>query len=147
MAERYCQLCSCTGAAAEGMPKGLDENWACPVMGGKKICLVCCHYDLEGGLGAKDTLLEICDISKKSPIQVHEACVACPHGGKNLTKPSGLISVMGDDGKQKTSGPEFRKAVLENKEFHANKIEWLKAVTTEELRASLQEKRKGRKKT
>lgn len=131
--ERFCQLCMCAGNRSDGMPDEFNKNWPCPVMGEKKICMVCCQFDLEGGLAATDTLADICKISGKTPWEVHQACVKCPHGGRGLAKPRKLVSVRGDDGKQKRSGPEFRKAQEESLDWHRDRIEWLKVVTIEEL--------------
>ena len=133
MPDKFCELCSCTGHPSEGMPKSLSGNRKCPVMGGKNICVVCCDYDLEGGMAAADTLKETCRISGKTPWEVHQGCVACPHGGPDLDKPHELVAFRGQDGKTITSGPVFKKAIADLKVEHVKKIEWLKKVKVEDL--------------
>lgn len=127
MPEKYCQLCRCTGAKEEGMPKGLDKNWACPLLG-KKICLVCCEIELEGGMGAPDTLEDVMKITGKSPREIHQTCVACPHGGPDLEKPPKLVSIRGKDGKQKTRGAEFELAQKESISWFMARIKRLKSL-------------------
>ena len=113
--ERFCQLCDCDGKdpIMASALKGLEKNWACPLLGKKKICETCCHFEVSGGAGAPDTLREVRKISKKSVKDVHATCVACPHGGPKLDKMPELVSISGKDGKQITLGPEFEAAKQE----------------------------------
>lgn len=133
MPKKFCELCNCTGAKSEGMPEGLDKNHACPLFGKKNICVVCCEIELEGGMAASDTLGSACAISGKTPIEVHNTCVSCKYGGKDLAKPRKLISVMGKDGKMKKSGPEFEAAQKESEEWARERIELLKTLKVEDL--------------
>lgn len=105
---KYCELCNCTSHS--DMPKHLKENWACPLLGGKNICEVDCHFEVSAGMGAPDTLREVMKISGKTAWDVRQTCIACPKGGKKLDRPPELISIRGDDGKQITSGREFEAA-------------------------------------
>ena len=130
--ERFCELCGCHGKKEEGLPSDLLKNFTCPLLSGKKICVVCCHYELEGGMGASDTLLDMMRKSGKSAWDVHQTCVGCPHGGPELDKPHKLISVMGKDGVQKESGPEFDEAQKESDEWFLGRLERLKTLKIEE---------------
>lgn len=133
MSGKFCELCSCTGSKSEGMPDDLNKNWKCPLLDKKNICLVCCQMELEGGMAAADTLGTMCAVSRKSPLEVHNTCVSCKHGGKGLLEPRKLISAMGKDGKQKKGGPEFEAARKESEKWHRDRLRWLKTVEAKDL--------------
>lgn len=86
-AEKFCELCVCTS-------KGIfrEENWLCPLIG-RNICEVCCQAEVAGGMGAPDTLREICKLSERTEPEVHAACVACVHGGPQLNEPPKALYV------------------------------------------------------
>jgi len=90
------------------MPGKGGKNWMCPLLG-KKICEVCCHIELEGGMGAPDTLREVCGMVKKTAPEVHKTCVKCRHGGKKLEKPPRLVSIRDKRGDYVSRGKEFQK--------------------------------------
>lgn len=116
MTDRFCVLCACDGEPQSWPhPKTgetvthKEENWACPLLGAD-ICQTCCQADLEGGLGASDTLREVSRMARKTEQEVHAVCVACPHGGPGLDRPPKLLAHRGSDGKLVEAGPEFEDA-------------------------------------
>jgi hypothetical protein len=106
--KKYCELCNCTSHS--DMPKHLKENWACPLLGGKNICEVDCHFEVSGGMGAPDTLRQVMTLSGKSAWEVRQACIACPKGGKKLEHPPEIVAILGKDGKRISSGQELERA-------------------------------------
>ena len=105
--EKFCELCHCTKQDGK---RDMTVNYPCPLLGGKNICDVDCHFDLGAGHGAPDTLRKVMTISRKSAWEVNQTCVACPRGGKKVNMPNRLISIRGKNGKQVKSGPEFEAA-------------------------------------
>jgi len=114
--ERFCLECACSGEP-ESLGKGevhQEENWDCPLLGGK-ICETCCQVELAGGMGAPDTLEGFVRKTGKSAAEIHATCVTCPQGGTSLEEPPTLIMARGDKGEELTSGPEFLAKDLEFK--------------------------------
>lgn len=103
----FCMLCNC--ASHEDMPKDLTRNWACPLLGGKNICRVDCEYELEGGMGAPDTLAKVMRMTGKTAQEVRDTCLSCLHG-KGLKKAPVIVSIVGKDGKHHMCGPELEEA-------------------------------------
>ena len=118
MSERFCELCNCDGKE-KGIPAYLNENYKCPVLGGKNICSTDCHYDLGAGFGATDTLGDVMKKTGKLAYEIFQTCLACPHGGQDVILPNKLVSYTAPDGKKHTSGPVFeaaKKAMIEEHE-------------------------------
>lgn len=124
MSERYCELCKCDSHS--DMPADFKKHWKCPLLGGKNICAVDCGIELEGGMGAPDTLGSVMQMTGKTAWEVHEVCVSCKHGGKALNGPPKLISIRGTSGKQIKSGPEFEEAKKNSAEEWRLRLERLK---------------------
>lgn len=97
-AEKFCELCACDGPGPEELD---NKSWPCPLLG-RNICSTCCQHEIEGGMGAEDTLREMCKKSERTPQEVHAACVACPHGGPGLdTQPEVLYVKPGKEQEHK----------------------------------------------
>lgn len=121
----FCGLCKCDNHDDMGPAgRGDNSNWHCPLLN-TNICYVDCEIELEGGMGAPDTLAHVCKKTGKTPQEVHATCVACPHGGKKLERSPKLISVRGKDGTQVSSGPEFDRALKETKDEWNREIRFL----------------------
>lgn len=132
--KRFCVECSCTGEpenCGDHEPY-IEENWHCPLLGGN-ICQTCCRVELEGGMGAMDTLESVMRKSGKGRTTVHSICMACPHGGSDLERPPRLTGTKGSDGTMKCSGPELEMAQKELEEEWREKLEWLTGRTIERL--------------
>lgn len=111
MTDRWCAVCPCKGPIEGANP----ENWDCPLLG-KKICDSCCTADLMGGMGAPDSLEEMCVLSKRTPQEVHAACRACPHGGPQV----------GELGKLIYENPDKKKENGEFEDAWKKKLQWLR---------------------
>lgn len=122
--KKYCELCNCTSHS--DMPKHLKGNWACPLLGGKNICEVDCHFEVSGAMGAPDTLRQVMTISGKSAWDVRQTCIACPKGGKKFEKEPVLLAIQGKDGKRITSGREFERAKARDKKQWEAQLKALK---------------------
>lgn len=130
MSEPYCRMCKCVGNPP-GVPDDFNANWACPLLFGKTICQVCCHHDLNGGMGAEDTLLDMCRKSGKTPWEVHKACVACKHGGPGLDDPPVMMAFR-VKGKMISEGKDFDAAKDKDVERFRRKLEALKTMKVPE---------------
>jgi len=120
--EKFCNLCSCPEHL--DMPKGLQDNWHCPLINAN-LCQVCCEIEVQGGFGAPDTLREVCKETGKTPQELFATCVACPHGGKDLAKPPKLLMARTKDGKMAKSGEEFDQRDEDSKREHLAQLKWL----------------------
>jgi hypothetical protein len=123
---KFCSLCRCPDHLDMGGANG--GNWDCPLLG-DKICSVDCEIELEGGMGAPDTLKKVCERTGKTPQEVHAICVACPHGGKDLEKYRSVMPPYGEDGKGRLNDPELIRVMEETKVEWNRKIRWLQGKT------------------
>jgi len=124
MEERFCALCRCK--KHDDMPKDLAKNWACPILKAK-VCKICCEIELGGGFAAQDTLRDVCTLARKTPQQVYSACVACRHGGRDLTRWfPGVIAIVGKDGKKRTTGREIERLRKHDHKIWQQRARWLK---------------------
>lgn len=113
---KWCALCECDG---HGPANPEEPSFDCPLLG-KKICETCCSAELMGGMGAPDTVDQVCKTTGKTPQEVHRVCLACPHGGPGVGELGELIY----------SDPNKKK---ENEEFQdqwKHKLEWLRGACT-----------------
>ena len=125
---KFCSLCPCCGKESPELPeklKDLAQSYDCPLLK-DKICATCCKYDLWGGMGAPDTLQEVCDKTKKTPQEVHATCVACEHGGTKLEEPWKLMMTRDENNKIVQSGPAFEAAQKREDEKWMKRIKWLR---------------------
>jgi len=122
--KRYCELCNCTSHS--DMPKHLKENFPCPLLGGKNICEVDCHFEVSGGMAAPDTLRQVMKISRKTAMEVRQTCIDCPKGGKKLEREPELVAIRDKDGNQITSGREFERAKARGKKEWQARLEAMK---------------------
>lgn len=114
----WCALCECVGPDP-AQPQ--EPTFDCPLLG-KKICETCCGAELMGGMGAPDTLDQVCQTTQKTPREVHAICKACPHGGPEV----------GELGELVYSNPEKKKENEEFQEQWEKRLKWLRGDGPEE---------------
>jgi hypothetical protein len=125
---KFCSLCPCCGKDAPELPeslKDLAQSYNCPLLK-DKICATCCKYDLWGGMGAPDTLEEVCQKTGKTPQEVHAACMACQYGGPKLETPMKLVLARDENGHAVREGPEFKAAQKREDDKFMERVKWLR---------------------